>query len=325
MGEHALPYLDTAPTYSTNIGSAMSSHGSSPSNVTSSSTNKSFGRLRLPNEILMTIVRFVHGKKELYTLCLTNRLLRETATPILYLHYFANSQLAKTRNVDVLFEHPQFGHIVNTLSIRLSYMICKSHGLADPSSQSQCSCSALDEKLGGRHQYFGNLKTRMLQRLSFDCHCSVEKETEVIRMLGSPCMNSVTSLHLRFLPSRSGSSNYPESFFLDTSVLPNLQEVHYHGSELDDSLVRHRPMRRLRASLFCNNNSLLRGGSLWKGNSSLTHLNLSYFGIDTLIEIIQQEPNPLRNLRHMGTFYFPTSKNVSLNFHIFTSSSYLAT
>ncbi|PVG01379.1 hypothetical protein CPB86DRAFT_101520 [Serendipita vermifera] len=250
---------------------------------------------RLPNDVLITIIQFVHGKKELYDLCLASRLVREIATPILYLHHFGNSHWAKTFHLYVLLEHPQFEHMVNTLSICLSPVDCKSQGMNDTLSSSCTSCLGLDEKLGtmlvdlrdlkvlrmfcclcraaeySRHQYFARLKTRVLRRVDFVCICG---SMEVIRVLESPCMNSVTSWDVRFSRGHSDEDNDFETALVKTRVLPSLQELHYHGTTLDTLLLEHRRISRLRDDSLGDYDKLLNGRGLWKSDSSLTHLSL---------------------------------------------------
>ncbi|PVG01380.1 hypothetical protein CPB86DRAFT_101505 [Serendipita vermifera] len=302
-------------------------------------------QLRLPNEIFIAIVHFVHGKKELYALCLCNRLFRDLATPFLYLDHFGDSHLAKHHDLRVLLQHPRFEYIVNTLYTCLSPVNCKKERSIDTLSRSRssCSCTALDEELGtvlinlrnlkvlniqctlcsvpncDRHQYFVHLKTRVLQLMRLECSCCEAGAKEVTRILGAPCMDSVTSLNLRFSGNRSDDGNRFESFFMDTRVLPNLREIHHHGNRFHHLLLQYRPINRLRASLFCDNNALLTGGGLWKGNKTLTHLHLPWFKLEHLVEIIEQDTNPLRNLQHIGAFYFPASgDDVSLSALLFT-------
>ncbi|CAG8669558.1 12912_t:CDS:2 [Acaulospora colombiana] len=292
----------------------------------SATHNHLFGQSRLPNEVLITIIQFVHAKRELYALCLTNRFAREIATPILYLHYFANSQLARSFNdLDVVLQHPQFGHIVNTLRISLPSNSCpciREYGLAP------CSCTIRDEELGGvlinlpnlksldidcdlcppqgshRHQYLLHLKTRVLQAVRFKCNCSRIGDVEMSKMLGSPSMDSVTSLDWNITKAHREDCDYLTSSLKHTSILSKLEELHHNGSRYDDSLWRYRQIRRLDGSYLCNWKALLNGGILHRGDISLTHLSLCSFFIKELAQLIEQDPNPLRNLRHIGTFAY---------------------
>ncbi|PVG01401.1 hypothetical protein CPB86DRAFT_781622 [Serendipita vermifera] len=245
----------------------MSSHEELDLPSSQKNANQVTGQSRLPNEILITIVQFVHGQKELYNLCLSNRLARKIVTPILYLHHFGYCQWAKKPNLYFLIKHPQFEHMVNTFSIRLNSINCRSQGEVDPSSPSQCSCLTLNEKLGavliylrnlkvlrivcslthepdfGRHRYLEHLETRVLQRVQFTCHCG---QLELKRLLVAPCMSSVTSWSLCLTEGHLDHDNNFKSFLMETRVLPNLQELHYYGSDLDFFLLQHRQISRLR-------------------------------------------------------------------------------
>ncbi|PVF91093.1 hypothetical protein CPB86DRAFT_792288 [Serendipita vermifera] len=290
--------------------------------------NRMTGQSRLPNEILIPIIQFVHRKKELYNLCLSNSFNREIATPILYLHHFGASRWAKKPNLYILTEHPRFEYMVNTFTIYLSSLSCKSQGDGYSSSSSLCSCLTLNKRLGtiliglrnlkvldidcdlyhghGRdqHQYFVHLKTRVLQQLWFVCQCCGIGEVEMIKIMGSPCMQSVTSLDWNSKGNHSRNNNHFESFLKDTNALPNLQELHHNGSVFDDLLLRHRPIRRLRGSPWCDSYVLLNRGDLQRRNILLTHLILRGFEMGNPFGIIEQDPNPLRNLRHIGTFSY---------------------
>ncbi|PVG01398.1 hypothetical protein CPB86DRAFT_823667 [Serendipita vermifera] len=285
-------------------------------------------RLRLPDEILITIIHFVHRKRELFELCLSSRLLRDIATPILYRHHFGNSYMAEEHDLHKILQHPQFEHMVNTFSIRLSSRNCKSKGWTDPWSRSQCSCAELDEELGAiltdlpnikvldimctlcpaygynRHQYLARLKTRLLREVEFECHCSTEKEEAVMEILGALCMTSLTALGLYWSGGSSGGSQRFESFIKDNRILPNLQELHHSGCTTTDLLLRHRPIMRLAVRLSSQVEDILRSGYLWKGNTLPTHLNLFKVKVETLVEVMDQDPNPLRNLRHLGTLRY---------------------
>ncbi|PVG01400.1 hypothetical protein CPB86DRAFT_102244 [Serendipita vermifera] len=127
---------------------------------------------------------------------------------------------------------------------------------------------------------------------------------EMIKIMGSPCMQSVTSLDWCISNFPSSNDNHLESFLKDTTALPNLQELHHNGTLFDDLLLRHRPIRRLRGTLYCEGDMLLTNENLGRGNLVLTHLNLQDFVKRNLFDIIEQDLNPLRNLRHIGTFYY---------------------
>ncbi|PVF91094.1 hypothetical protein CPB86DRAFT_417034 [Serendipita vermifera] len=272
-------------------------------------------------------MQFVHGRKELYNLCLSNRLTREVSTPILYLHHFGASEWAKKPDLYILIEHPRFEYMVNTFTIRIFSSDCRGWGAVNSSPSSLCSCLGLSEKLGAvlinlhnlkvldiacnlyhryegdRHKYLALLKTRVLQRVRFACQYCGIGETDMIKFVGSPCMQSVTSLDWRLSKTSSSSGNHLESFLKNTNALPDLQELHHNGGIFDDIFLRNRPIRRLRGSVYCNRDAFPTRGDLRRGNIVLTHLSLHHFK-EYLFDIIEQDPNPLYNLRHIGTLHY---------------------
>ncbi|PVG01403.1 hypothetical protein CPB86DRAFT_102309 [Serendipita vermifera] len=268
------------------------------------------------------------SSQKLYNLSLSNRLTQEISTPILYLHHFGASEWAKEPDLYILIEHPRFEYMVNTFTIRLSSIKCNSQGGVDSSSSSPCSCLALDNTLGtalislrslkvldilcdlhgvhrsDQHQYLIHLKTRVLQEVRLTCHYCIITEKEMIKILGSPCMESVISLDWDLSNIDSDDGNDFESFLKDTNTLSNLQELYHNGSTFDDLLLWYRPIRRLRASSHNTLGALLKGGDLQRENMPLTHLNFPRILMTSLIDVIKQDPNPLRNLRHIGTFCY---------------------
>ncbi|PVF91162.1 hypothetical protein CPB86DRAFT_820707 [Serendipita vermifera] len=129
--------------------------------------------------------------------------------------------------------------------------------------------------------------------------------------MGSPCMQSVTSLDWRSSGNPSSNGNRFESFLKDTNALPNLRELHHNGSKFDNLLLRRRPIRRLRGSVDCDCDALLTRRDLRRGNIVLTHLSLQDFYTENLFDLIEQDPSPLRNLRHIGTFSYTYHNDVS--------------
>ncbi|CAG8615667.1 1659_t:CDS:2, partial [Acaulospora colombiana] len=182
---------------------------------------------RLPNEILITIIEFIHAKKELYTLCLSSRLVREVATPILYLHHFAGNALANAHslNLSMFLQHPQFEHIDEELGAVLTNL---------PNLKVlDINCNLCPVQGFTRHQYFVHLKTQGI---------------EMTQMLGSRCMDSVTSLDVLHERSYLDDSTRFEAFLRDPRVLPKLEEFHHNGSKFDDLLLREIEMSKILGS-----------------------------------------------------------------------------
>ncbi|PVG01397.1 hypothetical protein CPB86DRAFT_871145 [Serendipita vermifera] len=288
------------------------------------------GPPKLPTELLIEIINFVEGKKELYRLCRTSRLLRTVAEPLLYARHFGHSELAKKMDIRVLFRHPHFETIINTISLKLirwnycQHLMLKG-GYKPHRPLLPCSCREFDEAVGRalncllnlrvlrlycslcqtdsqeRHGYISTLNTRVLQEVKFSCYCSIMDEKRVAKCLSAPCMTSVTTLGWHSLRGTSAKGGYLESLLVKDGILPNLSHLRHWGDDISNLLLRYRPITQLSSTV--TSDGIPRLEDLKRNDGLMTHMSIyAHFGAsEPLFNIIAQDPSPFRNLQHIGT------------------------
>lgn len=281
----------------------------------------------------------VNGKKELYQLCRSSKLLRSFAEPRLYQAHFSRSKLAKV-DIRTLIQHPRFEVLVNSLTIELIYWdLCEKwvpkrglFGSAPPLRP--CSCDELDGRLGRslnglinlkvlrlscrlcsttsnrRHGYLLTLQTRSLQQVRFRCGCSPMDKMgmeKVVENIAAPCMASVTALGWH----NPATARFEEEFWgplqENLQLLKNLSHFDFEGGALDTLFLRHCPITRLSSSELSI--AAINYEDLKRLQGQLTHLSLHYHGggsVD-LFRAMAQDPSPFQNLQHIGTFPLQSS------------------
>jgi hypothetical protein len=285
----------------------------------------------------------VDGKKELYELCQTSKLIRSIAEPLLYRLHFCNSELAQRNDIRVLVQHPTFETIVNTIYIDLPrWKYCSSWDRKPRyfklPFRNYCSCDELDETLGRslasltglkilrvscslcpvqgqyeRHVYLRTLKTRSLHTIMFTCSChgatpDKESNKKMMETFTAPCLASVTSL-MWSREQTSWTTNEESEPRMNTNMLPNLQHLHHGGEELHNLLLRHCPITRLSATLLSATSTRLNYNSLKTSRDRLTHISINLFfnASRRFFKAVVHDAESFRNLRHIGTFVLKTA------------------
>ncbi|PVG01445.1 hypothetical protein CPB86DRAFT_795117 [Serendipita vermifera] len=225
---------------------------------------KTIEPVKLPVELIDAVVNLVYGKRELYYLCLTSRMLRSIAEPMLYQFHFGRSNQAEA-DIRILLSHPRFETIVNTIFIELDrWEYCRKvkwdnsrteHGASRIElSPPPCSCDELDSAVGralndllnlrvlrlectlchdvphDRHGYLLTLKTRSLKEIRVNCVCTPEDETDankLVEILTAPCMESVTTFDMFTQRTNTLKGETLEPFFKDAAILPNLRHLNH--------------------------------------------------------------------------------------------------
>jgi hypothetical protein len=295
-------------------------------------------------ELLITIVHFVEGRRELSRLCRTCRLFRTLVEPKLYQGYFVHSEWFKKAGIPQVIRHKRVELILTTVTLELySWKYCgqgtkwwhptslkKLNRREDP-----CTCDKLDESMGSslrhlvnlttlrldcelcdadshtRHGWVSMLETKSLKEINLVCWCSRMDENRTIEALSAPAMKSVTTLGWHPYRSISQTEGQLEEFLIKGSVLPNLRYLDHWGNDTDGLLLRHRPITRLSCSLDpgCTLNY-----EDMKEKQGMTHLNIQCiewgaFG-SLYLNAIAEDLNPFRNLQHIGAFTLTSSSSV---------------
>jgi hypothetical protein len=299
--------------------------------------------------LLILVINLTDGKKELYQLCRTSKLLRSIAEPLLYQLHFCNSELARKQEIRIIIQHPRFEVIVNTISINLyGWESCSLREklpryLKFLRSRDPCSCNALDKTVGRslaslislrtlriccylcpversyeRHAYLGALKTRSLDTIRFICNCATKYKQDkeyIIGILTAPCMTSVTSL--TWISGRTLSRADSSKSLINQDMLPNLRHLHHTGEDLHNLLLQNCSTTRLSATLSLD--SGLNYDSLKMNRHRLTHLSVgfSWNSRVDLFRTVAHDTQSFRNLQHLGTFVLRRGTClVSLSFHV---------
>jgi hypothetical protein len=228
-----------------------------------------------------------------------------------------------------LLKHSQFGHIINTVSLKLEMWSRQydhwKHCQQSKSEKTPCACDELDVKLGSalnnlprlrvlrvycflcevgsyeRHWYIATLQTRVLREIKFTCTCSTMDEIKVAEFFSAPCMTSVTTLGWYFRGGTSAKEGHLDACLGDKAILPNLRSLYYGGDELNSHLLRHRPIQRLSSTSTAASNPL-ECDELIKKRSVLTHVSIHDSNVvNGLLGAIFMDPLPFRNLQHIGS------------------------
>ncbi|PVG01439.1 hypothetical protein CPB86DRAFT_781659 [Serendipita vermifera] len=256
--------------------------------------------------------------------------------------------------------HSKFEFFVNTLSLRLDRksVVSGSVVYCQPSTQhwagcpSRCSCDDLDDTLektlsslvnlkalrlncclcetklydkpwSKRHQYFATLQTKVLQEVRFSCSCSFMDQKKLEEYFGAPCMATVTTLRwcTRGLYITPG---YLKTSFSDPTILPNLQNLQYEGSRLDDILLRSRPIRRISSTNY-RGEMAPKYQDLIDKRRGLTHISIRHSDTSrTLIGAIGENPLSFRHLQHLGVFQLPRVTCLEQSEELYATLSRLA-
>ncbi|PVG01444.1 hypothetical protein CPB86DRAFT_781663 [Serendipita vermifera] len=235
-------------------------------------------------------------------------------------------------DIRAILQHPQFEILLNTLSLRLDrgraeagqWISCRRVLLRDP-RELPCACDELDIALGvalnnllnlkalrlyclfcesrlyERHRYLTTLQTNTLQELRFSCACAAMDEARLVEYLGAPCMAHVTTLSWRSEGDVSSNGCFKASLSNPT-MLPNLRNLYYGGSALQDLLLLHRPIQQVgSASLVACVAPKYKDLRTKRGE--LTHLSIqAHPAANPFFNSIAVDPFPFRNLQHLGAF-----------------------
>ncbi|PVG01396.1 hypothetical protein CPB86DRAFT_781620 [Serendipita vermifera] len=300
---------------------------------------------KFPPELLIAVVDFVYGRKELYQLCRTSRFLRKIAEPKLYFQHFGQSELAKQMDIPKILRHPQLESLLNTLYIKLKrpdQCEWKRSRLTDiqqaRTSQPACSCSNVDEQFwisiasllnlrtlkiscrlcvdrsSPRHQHICKLETRLLKKVFFTCQCSIMDDNTLAEIFSAACMNSVITLGWHLLQPTSIKGGALESRLVKDNVLPKLRHLDHWGRDVDNLLLRHRPITRLCSSL--EPDAGINHEDLRAHREIITHINIHTPYIAAYdaspLAAIAREVNLFRNLHHIGAFPLNSKSSTEL-------------
>jgi hypothetical protein len=296
------------------------------------------GPPKLPVELLIAVIGFVDGRKELCRLCRVSKLVRDIAGPILYERHFVHCKLAQG-DIRVILQHPRLEIILANLSIELCpWIYCSRYDnrRGDFYDGRICSCDKLDSAIGEalngllnlevlrlhcslcpqtkheRHTYFTTLKTRVLRKVDFSCQFSKMDERKVLGNLMADCMTSVVSLGWFTHGYTSNSKEHFKSALVSGMVLPNLRHVHCRMKDPTSLLLHYRPITRLHTSLGHMGQLSLDDFKDEQDNLIRTDTGIPKNSTIHSFEAAINVPFPFRNLQHIGTFYL-LSSNASVS------------
>ncbi|PVG01443.1 hypothetical protein CPB86DRAFT_104428 [Serendipita vermifera] len=131
-------------------------------------------------------------------------------------------------------------------------------------------------------------------------------ERKLVEYFGAPCMASLATLSWKH--GQEISTNGPlKAFLSSSSVPPNLRTLNYVGDDLNDLLLRYRPIRRV-ISIGFNPSMAPKCEDLVKKRDILTHISVQALTTTkSLFTTITEDPLPFRNIQHLGAFRLNTS------------------
>jgi hypothetical protein len=298
------------------------------------------------------VVNLIYDRRELCQLCRTCRLFRTIAEPKLYSDYFAQSKWFEKANIRQVIGHSRLETILNTITLQLpSWKYCDQHKRKRkrPSflelREDTCSCDTVDELVGRsvrsllnlkvlrlecqlcwvdsheRHGWICTLKTRVLKEMNFTCYCSQFDENTTKNAFSAPYMSSVTTLGWHPRRSMALKEDILESLLKRDDILPHLRYLDHQSSELDNLLLRYKPIIRL-SGLF-DLAGRLDYESLKNKSKRITHLNVSFFRSSShglaFFDTIAKDIGFFRNLQYIGSFPL-TSRSFSVSYRHLTGS-----
>jgi hypothetical protein len=197
------------------------------------------------------------------------------------------------------------------------------------SSSHRCSCSDYDQALGNAllcltrleildlkcsmcrglhfHDYLHNLEMPRLKGLRFRCHRSSPRGRAPHyskSILAAPYMQNIHALALDcdFDWLCGNASGYKE-FLSDVSIIPKLRTLRHNGRTFCNDLLAARPVERISVDHTSENIPLLHE-SIRRSPGKLSHL-LMVDVLRWLPNSMEQDLEPYRHLRHIGTIAFP--------------------
>jgi hypothetical protein len=293
------------------------------------------------------VVNLIYKRRELFQLCRTCRLFRTIAEPKLYKSYFAQSKWFEKADIRQVIGHPRLETILNTVTLQLhSWKYCdQGRKWRRPSflarREDTCSCDTLDKILGRsiqnlvnlrvlrldcqlcwvisheRHGWICSLETRVLQEINFACWCSRMHERSIIEAFSAPHMSSVTTLGWHPRRSVAPKEGLLEPLLEKDDTLPRLRCLDHQSSEIDNLLLRYKPINRL--SCMFDPAGELDYETLKDNHGRITHLNvrfvrLSSYGL-SFFDTMAKDLGFFRNLQHIGSFPLTSRSSVVSYIH----------
>jgi hypothetical protein len=225
-------------------------------------------------------------------------------------------------------QNPHFSTVVTEMRVNLQPCRQRMDATKGEALPKICTCGTIDKKLGtalqsmhalealridcflcmnlstGRHHYLGELGTRKLRELRYDCRCSMGNGFDTATVFSAPWMQSITALN--WVPNLWTS--IPEvklrELMKDSKFLPNVETLQYGGPGISEELLTKRTIRRL-SSPFKDPSASI---NQHPNKKAITHLSIGQYHLKTLLTSVGNI-NQFCNLQHIGTLHFSHGYN----------------
>jgi len=298
------------------------------------------GQLRLPPELLILIMTYIHRKRDLASLCMVSQMFRNIAAPMLYRiveiepkgsdvdiagHLILYRTLQDDRYSQFVIE---FHCTIRRQAVCVNYVhsTVKSHN-----SSRCCSCDDYDRALGKAllclsnlqvldlqcqlcplvhfHDYLHSLQAPKLRELTLTLTCcganSVEGPSkEPKSILLAPYMRNIAALALScgYDWLRGKTMEYGQ-YPLEADILLNLRTLGHNGLDICDYLLMARPIERMCIAHASWEETPRLHHTISLSPGKLSHLFMANI-LGWLPRAMEEGLEPYRHLRYVGTIVF---------------------